>query len=79
MDEVGFVVREITPRGFIRFAALGDWWAQVLLGQRVNIKTRQGDVPGVIGATAPHLLSAQQRKQLVPLGGMFIDVGVVRC
>ena len=76
MDEVGFVVREITPRGFIRFAALGDWWAQVLLGQRVIIKTRQGDVPGVIGATAPHLLSAEQRKQLVPLSGMFIDVGV---
>ena len=53
MDEVGFVVKEITPDGFIRFAALGDWWSQVLLGQRVVIKTRNGDVTGVIGATAP--------------------------
>ena len=75
MDEVGFLVREITPDGFIRFAALGDWWAQVLLGQRVVIKTRQGDVPGVIGATAPHLLSAEQRQRTIPLGEMFIDVG----
>ena len=75
MDEVGFVVKEITAGGFIRFAAVGDWWSQVLLGQRVVIKTRQGDVPGVIGATAPHLLSAEQRKLLVPLSGMFIDVG----
>ena len=75
MDEVAFLVREITPDGFIRFAALGDWWAQVLLGQRVVIKTRQGDVPGVIGATAPHLLSAEQRQRSIPLREMFIDVG----
>jgi endoglucanase len=25
LDEVGFMVRDITPDGFVRFAALGDW------------------------------------------------------
>lgn len=75
MDEVGFQVKEITAQGFVRFAALGDWWAQVLLGQRVVIKTSHGDVVGVIGAIAPHLLSAEQRHRPVPLSEMFIDVG----
>ena len=75
MDEVGFMVREITAGGFVRFAALGDWWDQVLLGQRVIIKTHQGDVPGVIGAVAPHLLSPEQRRRPVSLSEMFIDVG----
>jgi putative aminopeptidase FrvX len=75
LDEVGFMVRDITPDGFVRFAALGDWWDQVLLGQRVSIGARKGNVLGIIGAAAPHLLSPEQRKRTVPLGEMFIDVG----
>ena len=75
LDEVAFMVRDITPDGFVRFAALGDWWDQVLLGQRVSIKTRQGNVPGIIGAAAPHLLSPEQRKRSVTISEMFIDVG----
>jgi endoglucanase len=75
LDEVGFMVRDITPEGFVRFAALGDWWGQVLLGQRVVIHTRKGRAPGVTGAAAPHLLSAEQRRTAVPLAEMFIDVG----
>jgi putative aminopeptidase FrvX len=75
LDEVGFMVRDITPDGFVRFAALGDWWSQVLLGQRVAIDTRKGKVPGVIGAAAPHQLSPEQRTRAVPIAEMFIDVG----
>ena len=57
MDEIGFMVKHITEDGFIKFLPLGGWFDQVLLGQRVVIKTRQGEVIGVIGAKPPHLLS----------------------
>lgn len=30
MDEVGFMVKEITKNGYLRFATLGGWWEQVL-------------------------------------------------
>ena len=75
MDEVGYMVKLITKEGFIRFTALGGWWDQVLLAQRVVIKTRKGDVVGVIGAKPPHVLSEEERKKVVEKKEMYIDIG----
>ncbi len=76
IDEVGFVVSGIDEkRGFLTFNALGGWWDQVLLTQRVMIRTRKGDVPGVIAAKPPHLLPEEERKKPVEQDKMFIDVG----
>src|SRR5690625_2953409 len=41
MDEVGFMVTQITKNGMIRFQPLGGWWNQVLLAQRVQIIDRK--------------------------------------
>src|SRR5574341_1377239 len=54
---------------------LGGWWDQVLLGHRVTIKTRHGDVTGVIGAKPPHLLSPEERDKIVKKDEMYIDIG----
>ncbi|HSJ56886.1 MAG TPA: M42 family metallopeptidase [Anaerolineae bacterium] len=75
MDEIGFMVRHVTDEGFIKFQALGGWWDQVLLGHRVAIKTRNGDVVGVLGAKPPHLLNDEDRKKVVEKKDMYIDVG----
>ncbi|UCD41564.1 MAG: M42 family metallopeptidase [Chloroflexota bacterium] len=75
MDEIGFMVKHITKEGFIHFLPLGGWFDQVLLGQRVVINTRQGEVVGVIGAKPPHLLPADQRNKVVQRKEMFIDIG----
>lgn len=75
MDEIGFMVKLITKDGFIRFLPLGGWFDQVLLGQRVVIKTSAGDVTGVIGAKPPHLLSPDERKKMVEKKEMYIDIG----
>jgi putative aminopeptidase FrvX len=76
MDEIGFMVRHITKDGFVKFVPLGGWWDQVLLGQRVIIKTHKGDVVGVIGAKPPHLLPADERTKVVEKKDMYIDIGV---
>jgi endoglucanase len=75
MDEIGFFVRDITKEGFIRFMPLGGWWNQVMLAQRVKIRTRQGDVVGIIGSRPPHVLSQEDRNKVVEKDAMFIDVG----
>ena len=75
MDEIGFMVKFITEDGFIKFLPLGGWFDQVLLGQRVLIKTSRGDVVGLIGAKPPHLLSAEERKKVVERSDMYIDIG----
>jgi len=76
MDEIGQMVKLITKDGFLKFIPLGGWFSQVLLGQRVIVQTKKGDVPGIIGAKPPHLLPPEERKKVVEIKDMFIDVGV---
>jgi endoglucanase len=75
MDEIGFMVKQITPEGFLKFIPLGGWFDQVLLGQRVIIQTVKGDLVGVIGAKPPHLLSQEERSKVVLKKDMYIDIG----
>ncbi|MCK4572864.1 MAG: peptidase M28, partial [candidate division Zixibacteria bacterium] len=48
MDEIGFMVKEITKEGFIKFLPLGGWWPHVALGQRMRVITNKGPMIGVI-------------------------------
>lgn len=75
MDEIGFMITEIGDEGFLRFQTLGGWWEHVMPAQRVLIRTRRGDVPGVIGAKPPHVLSQEERGKLLKRQDMYIDVG----
>lgn len=75
MDEIGFIVKLITDEGFIKFSPLGGWWGHVMLAQRVVIKTRKGDIPGLIGSKPPHILSDEERKKLLDPKDMYVDVG----
>jgi endoglucanase len=78
MDEVGFIVKQITSEGYIRFLPVGGWWGHVVLGQRVIVKTRKGDVVGVVGSKPPHELEDAERKKVVDIKDMHIDVGATR-
>jgi endoglucanase len=75
MDEIGFMVSRITPEGFIKFESLGRWWDQMLLSQQVIVRSRKGDVFGIIGSKPPHILSEHEHKIPVDKADMFIDVG----
>ena len=76
MDEIGFVVSGIDEQtGFLTFSPLGGWFDQVLLGQRVTVRTASGSVPGVIASKPPHLLSPEEKDKVVRKDSMYIDVG----
>ncbi|MBS7634997.1 peptidase M28, partial [Candidatus Bathyarchaeota archaeon] len=77
IDEVGFVVSGIDESsGFLSFNPLGGWWDQVLLSQRVIVRTEKGDLHGVIAAKPPHLLTDEERQKVVEKRNMYIDIGV---
>lgn len=78
MDEVGFLVKQITKEGYIKFLPIGGWWSQVILGQRVVIRTRKGELVGVVGSKPPHELEDEERKKVVEIKDMHIDVGAAR-
>jgi len=75
MDEIGFVVSNISKKGFVRFLPLGGWWGHVALAQRVVVMTSKGPVVGVVGSTPPHVLAPKDRKNVLDIDQMFIDVG----
>ena len=75
MDEVGFMVRHITDEGCLKFVSLGGWWDQVMLAQRVVVKTHKGDVVGILGAKPPHLIPKEERNKMVEKRDMYIDIG----
>src|SRR5919107_5894636 len=63
IDEIALLVSHITDKGFLHVVQSGGWDAQVLVGQRVEILTRNGVVPGVVGRKPPHLTTAEDRKK----------------
>jgi len=75
MDEIGFVVKQIDEKGFIRFTPIGGWFEQIALGQRVVLHGEKGKVHGVVGCKPPHLMKGDERRKVVEFRDMFIDVG----
>ena len=75
IDEIGLVITHIDEKGFLWFAPIGGWDPQILVGQRVEIRGREGLVPGVVGRKPIHLLEPEQRKKVVELKGLHIDIG----
>lgn len=75
MDEVGFMVTQITDNGMLQFQPLGGWWNQVMLATRVEIIVGDKKVPGVIGSIPPHLLSEELRSKPMEIKNMLIDIG----
>lgn len=76
MDEIGFMVKEITKDGFIKFIPIGGWWTGNLPGLRVKVKTQKEElIPGVIGLKPIHDLSVEEQKKLPAVKHMYIDVG----
>jgi putative aminopeptidase FrvX len=75
IDEIGLVVTHIDEKGFLYFKSIGGWDPQILVGQRVEVRGPDGLVPGVVGRKPIHLLEAEQRKKVVELKGLHVDVG----
>jgi len=76
IDEIGFMVTYITDDGFCAFAPIGGHDPQILPGARVTVHTTDGPLLGVLGRLAIHLLDEEERKQVVKMHKMFIDLGM---
>ena len=75
IDEIGVMVTHIDDKGLVRFTGVGGWDSQVLVGQRVRLLTQNGEVPGVIGKKAIHLMEPDERKKVSEIKSLWIDIG----
>lgn len=73
MDEVGFIVTYINSDGTLCFDEVGGVNTSVALGRQVRVGIER--ISGVIGSTAVHNLSAEQREKQPKYDGMYVDIG----
>jgi len=75
IDEIGVHVSHIDDEGYLRFGEVGGWDPIVLVGQRVRLATRGGDVIGVIGRKPIHLIKSDERDRAPKIKDLHIDIG----
>ncbi len=74
IDEIGFLITHVDEQGFLWFDTIGGWDDAVVVGQRIRIVGRDGDVLGVIGRKAAHLVRRDDKKG-VETRDLWIDIG----
>lgn len=73
IDEVGFIVSDITEKGFIKFKAVGNIDPRTLVSKTVKIG--KNGVLGVVGMKAIHLQKKTEREATVKVSDLYIDIG----
>ena len=77
MDEVGFMVKEITDEGFIHVQPIGSWWSHMVLGQWYTIVTKDKKrYNALMGSMATHGLPLEARNKTVNIADVYLDLGV---
>lgn len=75
IDEIGLQVTHVDDEGYLYVDAIGGWDPQVLVGQRVRILGNGGEVPGVVGKKAIHLMQEDERSKASKIKELWVDVG----
>ena len=74
-DQIGMLISYIDDSGFLYAQTIGGWDPQQLIGQAMTVWTASGSVPAVISRKPIHLLSPEERKRVVDLGDLWLDIG----
>ena len=75
MDELGGVIRRVTPGGFLSMQMLGGWLDQALPDQRWVIIGSKGPVEAVTGIRDIHVVPPEERTKPIPRDSLYLDVG----
>jgi endoglucanase len=75
MDELGGMIRRITPNGFLTMQMLGGWLDQALVDQRWVIIGSKGPVRAVTGIRDVHVVPPEERTRVYSRDSLFLDVG----
>ncbi|MEO5917706.1 MAG: M42 family metallopeptidase [Luteolibacter sp.] len=75
-DEIGYMIKHIDDRGFLRIDRVGGSDAATARGRRLTILGDKGSVSGIIGNTAIHLRRDEAGSEKSPaVHDLWVDVG----
>jgi putative aminopeptidase FrvX len=75
IDEIGLIVTHVDEKGFLYFRGLGGWRGEVLRGQRVELITRDGRVPGVVAKKGGVRRRKDDKDKPTEIDDLHIDIG----
>lgn len=78
MDEIGFIVKHVDDKGFVRIQPLGGWDPRQMFSQRVKVHTQTGMINGLLNyATKPkHMLTDAEASKKPEIDNFFVDMGL---
>lgn len=78
MDEIGFVVKYIDDKGFLRIHPVGGWDPRMMSAQRVKVTTDSGVLNGLmmLGTKPKHLLDPAEANRAAKHDDYFVDLGM---
>ena len=76
LDEVGFMIDEITEKGMLGFDTVGGIDSSVLAGKSVLVGNEKSLINGVICSKAIHHKSKSERNVSADIENLYIDIGV---
>ncbi len=75
-DEIGYMIKHIDDKGFLRIDRVGGSDAATARGRRLSILGDKGPVSGIIGNTAIHLRRDEAGHEKAPaVHDLWVDVG----
>lgn len=72
IDEVGFMVTDISEDGFLSFGAVGGINPSVVIGRTLRLES---GVSGVVGTKAIHQQSKEEREKMPSFDELYLDIG----
>lgn len=77
MDEIGFVVKHVDDKGFLKLSPLGGFDPKTLIAKRVMVMTsHEGPRLGMIGCKPIHIMTPEDRKKMPTVPELFVDIGL---
>ncbi len=75
-DEIGYMIKYITPEGFLRMDRIGGSDFATARGRKLRIMGDKGTVTGLIGNTAIHIRDRSNGSEKAPeVHDLYVDVG----
>ncbi|MFO7952916.1 MAG: M42 family metallopeptidase [Bacillota bacterium] len=77
MDEIGFLVKYIDDKGFIRLQPVGGFDPRTLMGRRVVVHGKKDFIGNLTPSTKPiHILTEEEKKKQLQIKDFFVDIGL---
>lgn len=78
MDEIGFMVKFVDDKGFLRLQPLGGWDPRQMASQRVFVHAKGGPLPGVLmlSGKPKHMLTPEEANKAPTIDNFFVDLGL---